>query len=187
MTLQDQILNATLGLFNEKGIKFTMDELAKVLGISKKTLYLAFSDKEAILMAMLQAGFQEIKKSEEVIYEDKEMPLLEKIRRIIIVLPERYQAVDFRQLYELEDKYPKVYQKVEEKLESDWDKTVALLEEAMEKGLIKRIDLVVLKTMISATIEAFIRTDVLIKGEIAYHEALENLIAIIMEGITVDK
>ena len=37
--LQKNILDATLRVFDQKGLKFTMDDLAKELSISKKTIY----------------------------------------------------------------------------------------------------------------------------------------------------
>ena len=37
--LRKMILNGTMEVFNEKGLKFTMDDIAKQLKISKKTIY----------------------------------------------------------------------------------------------------------------------------------------------------
>lgn len=44
--LQKNILDATLRVFDQKGLKFTMDDLAKELSISKKTIYTVYDDKE---------------------------------------------------------------------------------------------------------------------------------------------
>ena len=38
MDLREQILKGTLQVFNYKGMKFTMDDIAYELGISKKTI-----------------------------------------------------------------------------------------------------------------------------------------------------
>ena len=42
MTLKERIMEATIDEFNEKGVKFTMDDLAKRLTMSKKTIYKVF-------------------------------------------------------------------------------------------------------------------------------------------------
>lgn len=34
--LKENIMQGTLQAFNQKGLKFTMDDIAKILGISKK-------------------------------------------------------------------------------------------------------------------------------------------------------
>lgn len=43
--LKGNILEATIKAFQKKGLKFTMDDLASLLGISKKTIYTVFPDK----------------------------------------------------------------------------------------------------------------------------------------------
>ena len=44
--LKGDILEATIQAFQKKGLKFTMDDLASLLGISKKTIYTVFPDKK---------------------------------------------------------------------------------------------------------------------------------------------
>ncbi len=43
---KDMIMQAATDLFQEKGPKFTMDELASALKMSKKTFYVYFTDNE---------------------------------------------------------------------------------------------------------------------------------------------
>ena len=42
MELRESILQGTIRVFNQKGLKFTMDDIANALGISKKTIYTVF-------------------------------------------------------------------------------------------------------------------------------------------------
>ena len=53
MNLKITILEGALQAFRQKGLKFTMDDIAKILGISKKTIYTVFQDKEALFLAMV--------------------------------------------------------------------------------------------------------------------------------------
>ena len=112
MELKERILEAVIVVFNEKGIKFTMDDVAKQLEISKKTIYTVFQNKEALLYEMVDYAFDSIKESERAIMEDSSLSLIEKIRRILVVLPAGYREVDFSQLYLLKEKYPKIYKKL---------------------------------------------------------------------------
>ena len=53
--LRERIINVSMMLFKQHGIKqVRMDEVASELGISKKTLYSAFADKEAILLEVVK-------------------------------------------------------------------------------------------------------------------------------------
>ena len=185
MELREAILDGTIKAFNKKGLKFTMDDIAAQLGISKKTIYTVFSDKNSLISEMVDYCFDFIKESEKRVLEDNSLDTVEKIRAILGVLPESYKDIDFRQLYLLKDKYPKIYKKVEQRLETGWETTIALLEKGMEEGKIRQVKIPILKTMMEATIEQFFRRDVLIANKISYQEALDEVVNILVDGITI--
>ena len=177
-----RIFESALALFREKGIKFTMDDVAKNLGISKKTLYLVVRDKEALLNEMVDYGFNLIKEAERKIVES-EMPLLDKIQQIIIVLPEQYQNLDLRQMIQIKDRYPKIYQKVTVRLETGWDETLLLLQEAVDQGLIRDLNFTILKAILEGAFEHFLGSSVLSDNGIKYEIALQTMMDIMMNGI----
>lgn len=185
MELKETILEGTLEVFNQKGIKFTMDDIAKTLNISKKTIYTVFADKESMFMDMVDYLFDSIKESEEQVLRDEGLGTLEKIRKILGVMPEGYKNVDFRQLYLLRDKYPAIYGKVEERLETGWESTIALLEQGMEEGVIRRVSIPIVKMMLEASLEQFFQRDILIRNNMGYLEALEEVVNVIVDGIRV--
>ena len=184
---KERILEATIKVFNKKGLKFTMDDIATELSISKKTIYKVFKDKETMFYDMVDYCFDAIKESEAAVVEDTTISTVEKVRRILSVLPEGYKSIDFRQLYELKAKYPKTYLRVEERLESGWENTIALIQQGIEEGEIRPVNISILKTMIEATLERFFQRDVLIVNEITYADALEELVNIIVDGIGIRK
>ena len=177
-----RIYESALSLFREKGIKFTMDDIAKNLGISKKTVYQNIQDKETLLNEMVDYGFDLIKAAERKIVES-EMPLLDKIQQIIIVLPEQYQNLDLRQMIQIKDRYPKIYQKVTVRLETGWEETLRLLQEAMDQGLIRNLNVVILKAILEGAFEHFLGSSVLPDNQIQYETALQTMMDIMMNGI----
>ena len=183
--VKERIIETTMRIFNEKGLKFTMDDIAMELSMSKKTIYKVFRDKESLFSQMVDYCFDKIKESESQILSDEQMPTVEKIRNILGVLPDSYKDIDFRKLYLLKDKYPKIYKRVEERLETGWENTIALIKQGMEEGVIRPVNVFVIKTMLEATIEQFIKRDVLITNQIAYSEALQETVHIIVDGIVV--
>ena len=100
-------------------------------------------------------------------------------------MPEGYREIDFRQLYILKDKYPEIYRQVENRLETGWETTIALLEQGMEEGVIRRIDIPILKMMLEASLEQFFQRDVLLRNKISYTEALDAVVNILVDGIAV--
>ena len=183
--LEKQILDATIDIFNQKGLKFTMDDIASQLEISKKTIYTVFSDKKSMFLAMVDYCFDSIKESERAVIEAENLSTMEKIRKILGVLPESYRDIDFRQLYVLRDTYPKIYAKVESRLENGWETTIQLLQKGMEEGIIRKIQIPLFKTMFEATLEQFFKRDILVKANISYAEGLQEIVDILVDGICV--
>ena len=183
--LRDTILEGTIQAFHKKGLKFTMDDIAALLGMSKKTIYTVFQDKNSLISEMVDYCFGSIKESEQKVLEDTSLDTVEKIRSILGVLPEGYKDLDLGQLYQLKDKYPKVYKKVQKRLESGWESTISLIEQGIAEGKIRNVKIPVLKTMMEATLEQFFQRDILIQSGISYQEALNEVVAILMDGITV--
>ncbi len=183
--LRVTILEGTIQAFNRKGLKFTMDDIAGQLGMSKKTIYTVFRDKETMFFAMVDYMFDSIKESERQVLGDESFTTVEKIRRVLGVLPEGYKDIDFRQLYLLRDKYPKIYKRVEERLESGWETIIGLMEQGMEEGVIKRVDIPIVKLMLEAAIEQFFQRDILIRNQISYAQALDEVVEILVNGIAV--
>ena len=183
MDNKTKILEATIKVFNKKGLKFTMDDIASELSMSKKTIYTVFKDKETMFYQMVDYCFDNIKRSEEQVINDDSLSTVEKIRRILCVLPEGYKDIDFRQLYLLKEKYPKIYFKVEERLENGWESTISLINQGVEEGSIRPVKIQVFKTMMEATIEQFFQRDILIANQISYQEALDEVVNILVDGI----
>ena len=185
LELQEQILEETLKIFNKKGLKFTMDDIARNLGISKKTIYTVFRTKEQLFLTMVDYIFDGIKISEQQVMDNEKLTVVEKIRKIFKVMPETYSEIDFRQLYQLKGKYPKIYKKVEKRLETGWENTIALLEQGMKQGVIRKIHIPIVKMMLESTLEQFFQRDILVKNQISYQEALDEVVDILMEGIVI--
>ena len=91
--LKGNILEATIQAFQKKGLKFTMDDLASLLGISKKTIYTVFPDKNSLVLEMVDYCFSSIKESEQKVLQDLSLDTVGKIRAILGVLPEGYREL----------------------------------------------------------------------------------------------
>lgn len=176
-------------LFRRDGLRFTMQQAAAVMHISKKTIYAVYPSKEALLLDMVDDAFTRIHARKQRIL-DGPGTLAEKLRAVIIALPEEYtaldlQQMDLQQMDLLDEKYPKVAARVREHLETGWEPTLTLLEQAMGAGVIRRVSLPVLQRMISASIEDFLADRALDAQGISYTDALDEMISILLEGLLV--
>ena len=82
MSLEIKIVNATINIFKEKGVKFTMDDLANNLGVSKRTLYENIDSKETLLNLLVDDIFDSITEKGKEILNDATIDNLEKLKRI---------------------------------------------------------------------------------------------------------
>lgn len=181
--IKEKILDAAIEEFGKKGLKFTMDDVARNLAMSKKTVYTIFENKEAMLLALADYCFADIKKSEKAILEDPNMDVLTKIEKILVVLPERYQNIGLQNLYQLSDKYPNIYKRVATYLSTDWDATIALLEQGIAEGKIRPIKIPVLRAIVESTLQKFLADGILVENNIGYEDAMKEFMQIIMSGI----
>lgn len=183
MELKEKIIEATIEEFNEKNLKFTMDDIAKKLCISKKTIYDLFKNKEALFFKVVEHWNAAIKDYEMKIIQDPDMDIKEKIKRIIISVPDK--KINWKQIYFIKEKHPKIYDDVMKRLESQWDPTIELLEEAIKEKKIIPINITILRVIVTSTIRSFITTTLLSDNNIEDDKALNEMIEIIMNGIEV--
>ncbi len=179
---REMILEAATAEFQEKGLKFTMQDLASDLHFAKKTIYLEFPSKENLLIELVESGFAKIHEEKaKIIAQD--LPIEEKIRRVIIAVPDQYKMIDFRQLEELDSKYPAVSEHVRKHLVSNWNPTIELIRQGIREGKIRNINIPILEIMLTTSFQQFISTDDLVQAGISHHEALVAMMDIIMSGL----
>ena len=181
--LRSRILDEAAKQFDRKGIKFTMDDLAHALGMSKKTIYTVFEDKRSIMTQTIDRFFDDALIEEEMILNDETLSVPEQLRQIIGCVPERYTQNDLSQLYVLKEKYPSVYRHWQRCRENYWEGVCILLKRGIESGEIRDVRIPVLRTMFQSTIEQFFQDDVLIKNRISYRDALAEVATILVDGI----
>ena len=181
---REKILKGTIQVFNKKGLKLTMDDVAEELKISKKTIYKEFKSKDEIFDSMVDYVFDNIKAREQEILESEEYSTLDKIRLLLSAMPASYRNINFQELYPLSDKYPKVYKKLQRRLETGWEPTFRLLEQGKEEGLIRQdADFKIFKIMMEATLERFFQQDVMKGSGTKYNDYLNEVVDILLNGI----
>lgn len=180
--LRELILDAATAEFKENGLKFTMQDLAKDLHVAKKTIYHEFPSKEDLLIQLVENGFRRIHEEKARIIA-MDLPIDEKIRRVIIAVPDQYSMIDFRQLEELNEKYPVIAKLVSQHLMSNWDPTIKLIHQGIREGKIRNINIPILEIILTASFQQFISTDNLVQAGISHHEALVAMMDIVMSGL----
>ena len=183
--MRERILEGALDVYRAKGAKFTMDDLAAALSMSKKTIYTIFPDKKTLLMNMVDYTFDCIKEAKQEQLNRGGQSVVDRFRAILSVMPEQFAGLDFSQIYSMKDRYPECYERIAERLESDWELTIATLREGIRSGDFRPVDEVIFQMMYESALERFLNGSELRDNEILYVDALSEMVDILVDGIRV--
>ena len=181
-TFRTEILNTATELFREKGLKFTMQDVAASMHVAKKTIYKLYPSKEDLLMDLVKTGFDRIQDAKRRVLES-DRSMKEKIAAVLIAMPDNYRSLDFRRLKGIEEKYPEVSDEIQRRLETEWEPILELLEEGQRNGSVRAISLPVLKQIVTSAIDSFMYSDALQSAGVSYQEALDEMVGILMKGV----
>ena len=110
--MKDQILIKATDMFLTLGFKsVTMDEIATEMGISKKTIYKYFSNKELLIEESTQLVHKEVIETIDKIVA-KNFNAIEENFQIRRMFKEMFKYSETSPVYQLKKHYPEVYQKV---------------------------------------------------------------------------
>jgi AcrR family transcriptional regulator len=178
-----RIREAALVEFDEKGIRFTMDDLSRRLGVSKKTLYAQVRVKDDVIAMLIEDAFASIKEQERRIVGDDSLDLVEKIKRVLTIMPSFAGALDYRRVFEIRRYYPQLFQRIERHLETDWEVTLKLLEEAIGRGRVRRVNLDIVRETLASTMECLLRDEFLLKSGLSYETVIREVVDMLFEGL----
>ena len=181
--VRSKILTGSLKVLKEKGARFTMDDLARCLSMSEKTIYKVFPDKEAILTDLVDNVFDQVAKDQKIILDDRDLSVVDKLRGILCVLPVEARGINFAELFRFREKYPRPYQRMESRIESNWEPTFELIQRGIEERQLRPVNPSVIKVIYESTIERLLYGDRAAEMELDYNEALEEVASLIIDGI----
>ena len=178
-----RVIEGALAVCRKKGPKFTMDDVAKEIGMSKKTIYQIVKDKSDLLYKMIDYVFDDIKEQEKEVLSNPSLSTIEKLKGVLSAMPENLRGIDFTNMFTVKEKFPECHKHAAERIEGEWETTVSLLEQAKKEGAIRDVNITVFKLMYEATLERFIQGGDLKKSRIKYIDALNEMTEIMINGI----
>ena len=184
--LRKDIILSTIEVFNDRGVIFTMSDVATNIHISKKTIYKEFDSKEELLDTVVDYIFDNIKAKEDEIMHDKSLSTIDRLRLILGAMPENYRDIDFQNVYPFLEKFPDVCRKMQYRLATGWENTISLIEQGKKEGVVrKNVDIRFIKVMLEASIEKVLSDDMLSRTGINYIDALDQIVDILVNGMLV--
>lgn len=137
--MKDQILNKATEMFLTLGFKsVTMDDIASEMGISKKTIYQHFSNKDALVKATTTNLFENISCGIDEIIMANQNPI-EELFQIKEFVMQNLKDESTSPIYQLQKYYPKIHKSLMLKQFEKMGSCVVInLEKGIDLGLYRK-------------------------------------------------
>jgi TetR/AcrR family transcriptional regulator, biofilm operon repressor len=110
--MKDKIIKKATDMFLKLGFKsVTMDDIANEMGISKKTIYKYFSNKEALIEEGTEVVHQNIHTLMESVIDENHNAIAENFQ-LREMFKQMFQQFDQSPAYQLKKHYPEIYEKM---------------------------------------------------------------------------
>lgn len=184
MELKERIIKQAGELFYQYGIKsVSMDDLASSLGISKRTLYENFKDKEDVLLSYLSA-----------IRDERNNKVLEVIEGSDNMIEVFLYFIEFHKKKELpsikfyEDiykYYPRIYKLIQKDVETNKVYIKEYLQRGIDQGYIREnLNVDVAAFLVEESTYTYIRASYLEKPPFSFQELFFTMMVNFIRGIS---
>lgn len=183
--LRERIILAAVELFTTNGIKsITMDEIAASLGISKRTLYEVFPDKETLLEECILKS----QKDGDIFVKgviETSSNVLEVLLRCYQWSIERFHATN-KKFFEDIKKYPKAYQLMKNKRNRSSEDTVNFFKEGVKQGIFRDdVNFAIINLLVRDQLDLLMNSDIC--NEYSFLEVYESIMFTFLRGISTEK
>ena len=184
-----RILNYAVNKFHAEGFyKTSMDEIARDLQMSKKTIYKYFQSKEILLEAVAGWLMSESKEHIDSILSSKESVVV-KFTKIINIYNSKVLKCSDEWFTDLQIHAPRLWQKIDEfRTNRIYQVLSELIDEGKNEGLIdKEIPTCVIVSTYNSSMRSMINYKFLYENDISVNDAVNHGMQLLLNGILTKK
>ncbi|MDD2226512.1 MAG: TetR/AcrR family transcriptional regulator [Dysgonamonadaceae bacterium] len=187
MDIKDRIIQQAGRLFFQYGVKSTsMDEVASSLGISKRTIYENFRDKEDLLLSYLKQVCEDRKKAVQELMER-----FDNVVEVFLHIMEIHKTATFANIKFYEDIY-RYYPNVDAFLKEESHKAneffVQFLKKGVEQGVIREnLNIEVVAFLVEESTSIYMRASHIDKFPFSFSELISTVMVNFIRGISTEK
>lgn len=184
-SLRERVVETAFDAFVSQGIKcVTMDEIANILGISKRTLYEVFADKETLLVDCILKFKKEADTYAKTIY-DESTDVLEVLLKCYLYSIEKLHRTNKRFFDDLK-KYPKAHEVLRKHQHQDNENAVAFFTKGVEQGLFRNdVNFAIVNLLAHEQVNMLMNSEVF--KAYPFLEVYESIMFTYIRGISTEK
>lgn len=184
--VKEKILQTTKEMFYKYGYsKVTMEEIAADLGISKRTLYKHFSNKEHILKEIVNGAKCEIEAYVENLIDDKKTEFITKLQNFMAFVVSHFSRLSNPIVQDLVKNQPEVWKEIQEfRKKNAHDCFTRLIEQGIRNGVFRDdINSEVVTMLYFSAVHGMLNLETLSQLPITADEAYKIIVRVLFEGI----
>ena len=186
--IRERIISYAREHFMHEGFsKVTLDEIAAELGMSKKTLYKYFEDKEDLLRAGIEENLRTIAwEIDKITASDG--PFAEKLARVMMLIGKQMSRLSRGAMLDMQKFTPELWKQIETfRREQIFNKIGKMITQAREENIFRSyVNEQILTLMIVNCIQGILNPDVLSQNSFSAEEAFRIIFRTIFEGALTD-
>jgi AcrR family transcriptional regulator len=189
LSTEKNILEGAKNLFMQFGLKsITMDDIAKKVGVSKKTIYQFFNDKGSIVIKSVQEHFSEHKSDIEKAL-GKSDNAIQSLYNISKCMKKHVESSNPTVLYDLQRYFPKAYKKFLEFRDNFMhNKLRNILTQGIEEGYFRpELNAHVLVIMRIVQVESTFNAEIYPRDQFDFKMLHEQLLDHFIHGLLTEK
>lgn len=185
-----RIARRAQGLFFRDGFsRVTTEEIARELGISKKTLYQHFASKDELLRASVMEMQHEIEAAVQEIVGDRRRDFLEKLHDLLATVARLMSRIQRPFIEDIPRKAPELWREVEEfRQRVIFGELAKLIMQGSKKGMIRRdVDPQLFVMMFLATLQSVLSPHAIAQMSLSAAEVFQTIVGVFMQGVLTDE
>jgi AcrR family transcriptional regulator len=185
MELKDRIIQEASTLFFNNGIKsMTMSDIANEMGISKRTLYEIFRDKEELLEECINLHMSKADREIKLMEENSEN-VVDALMRMYGKHLKEAKKVNKSMVHDLKKYHPHIYEKVECRQNAGMDTFMPLFERGREQGLLRDdVNFEIVSWLLKSQFKALMEDEYIPTDKYSADEFIRAIILNFIRGIS---
>ena len=184
MDLKERIIENASTLFFQKGVKsMTMSDIANELGISKRTLYEVFRDKEDLLENCINSYMKRTDKEIQILTDQSE-DVIDAMMRVYAWNLNEMRTMNRCVMSDLKKYHSNIYSIVEQKQKKNAFILLPFLNKGVEQGLIRNdVNFEIILWLVKSQFNALINDDNFPAEKYSMNDFIQAIILNFIRGI----
>lgn len=184
--MQDRILTETLLLMNERGLNFTIAELARQLAVSKRKIYQYFISKEHLVVAVLDEILADLQQQVKAIVRTEDMSTVTRLEALMVASPKALGPLSARIVADIKRLLPQEWQRFEFFFKERWEYVAEVFQEGVKDGVFRPVSLDILWKIYRGSINELGDYQFLTQNNCTFQSTMEKTVDILIYGLISD-